>query len=67
MSHLVLASKFSLPPTVYFVRGTYASYELGAEASVIISNALDEVRLLSGKWSVYEQVQSCLYGQLVAI
>lgn len=49
LSHLVLASKFSLPPTLHFVRGTYASYELGAEASMIISNALDEVRLLSGE------------------
>jgi hypothetical protein len=49
LSHLVLASKFSLPPTVHFVKGSYASYELGAEASIIISNALDQVRLLSSE------------------
>jgi hypothetical protein len=49
LSHLVIASKFSLPPTVHFVRGNMASYELGAQASNIISNALEEVRLLSGE------------------
>ena len=43
LSHLVLTSKFLLPPTAHFVKGTYALYELGAKASVIISNALDKV------------------------
>ena len=47
--HLVLPSKFSMPPTVHFVRKSYTSYELGVEASIIISNALDQARILNGE------------------
>jgi hypothetical protein len=35
-SHLVLASKISLPPTTYMVKGAYATYELSNDAISVI-------------------------------
>jgi hypothetical protein len=45
-SHLVLASKFSLPPTTLMVRKTYATYELFSEAISLIMVALKATQLL---------------------
>jgi hypothetical protein len=36
-SHLILASKFSMPPTSHIVKGKYASYELLLKVMDIIS------------------------------
>jgi hypothetical protein len=43
---LVLASKFSFPPTTYMVRGTHATFELSTEAISVIMAALGTTWLL---------------------
>jgi hypothetical protein len=45
-SHLVLASKFSLPPIAHGIKGSYASYELDGSVIDIISDTLDQIKLL---------------------
>ncbi len=45
-NHLVLASKFSLPPTIHIVRGMYATYELSNEAMSIIMVTIEDTQLL---------------------
>jgi hypothetical protein len=45
-SHLVLASKFSLPPTLHSVKGKYVTYELTHEVAYVILDALEVVNLL---------------------
>jgi hypothetical protein len=45
-SHLILASKFSMPPACHVVKGNYATYELTNEITKVILEALDAVRLL---------------------
>jgi hypothetical protein len=42
-SHLVLASKFSLPPTTHGIKCSYASYELDSSVINIIYDTLDQV------------------------
>jgi hypothetical protein len=44
--HLVIASEFFIPPTLYFVKGWLTSYESSKENIDNISNALEQVRLL---------------------
>lgn len=43
---LFLVSKFSLPPTIHIVRGTYATYELSNEAISVIMDVLEDTQLL---------------------
>jgi hypothetical protein len=43
---LFLASKFSLPPTIHIVRGTYATYELSNESISVIMDILEDTQLL---------------------
>jgi hypothetical protein len=43
---LVLASKFSMPPTSHVVKGNYATYELTDEVIGVILEASELVRLL---------------------
>jgi hypothetical protein len=45
-SHLVLASKFFLPPTAHGIKGSYASYELDGYVINIIFDTFDQVELL---------------------
>ncbi len=45
-SHLMLASKFSLPPIADGVKGNYASYELDGNVIDLIYEPLDQVELL---------------------
>jgi hypothetical protein len=45
-NHLILTSKFSLPPTTHIVRGTYATYELSNEAISVIMVAVEDTQLL---------------------
>jgi hypothetical protein len=44
-SHLILASKFPMPPTSHIVKGRYVSYKLSMEVVDIISNALEVAKL----------------------
>jgi hypothetical protein len=46
LSCSVVASKFSMPPTLHFVRGSLATYELSVEAFQQISDAVDKGILL---------------------
>jgi hypothetical protein len=39
-AHLVLASKFSMPPTQHSVKGSHVTYELKHEVLHVISDAL---------------------------
>jgi len=45
-SHLILASKFSMPPTLHVVKRNYATYELTHDVEKVILQALDAFRLL---------------------
>lgn len=45
-SHLVLASKFIMPPTAHTMKGIGSSFELKPNVLKIILNATEEVRLL---------------------
>jgi hypothetical protein len=45
-SHLILASKFSMPPTSHFVKGRYVTYELIAKVVEVIMEALKSINLL---------------------
>lgn len=40
-SHLILASKFSMPPTSHIMKGKYASYELLPQVIDIVANAIE--------------------------
>jgi hypothetical protein len=44
--HLILASKFSMPPTTHAMKGNYATYEHVNEVADIILGALEDLRLL---------------------
>ncbi len=46
-SHLVLVSKFSMPPTHHVVKGSYATYELTNEVINVILGTLEVVWLLN--------------------
>jgi len=46
-SRLILASKFSLPPTNHMVKGSYATYELKNNVAEIILEALEAFQLLN--------------------
>jgi hypothetical protein len=39
-SHLVVASKFTMPPTTHAVRGSLCTYELSSEVLVIIHESI---------------------------
>jgi hypothetical protein len=45
-SHLILASKFSMPPTLHVVKGNYATYELTHDVEEVILEALEAFKLL---------------------
>jgi hypothetical protein len=45
-SHLILASKISLPPTSHMVKGSYATYEPKDDVIEIILDALEAFQLL---------------------
>jgi hypothetical protein len=45
-SHLILASKFSMPPTCHAMKGNYATYEFTQVVIEVISEALEDVKLL---------------------
>jgi hypothetical protein len=45
-THVVLTSKFSMPPTLHAVKGRFASYELKLDVKDIIEDALSAVVLL---------------------
>jgi hypothetical protein len=45
-SHLILASKFFMPPTLHVVKGNYATYELTHDVEKVILKAFDAFRLL---------------------
>jgi hypothetical protein len=45
-SHLILASKFSMLPTLHFVKCNYATYELTHDVEEVILEAFDVFRLL---------------------
>jgi hypothetical protein len=44
--HVVLTSKFSMPPTLYLVKGRFSSYELKVDEKDIIEDALQVAMLL---------------------
>jgi hypothetical protein len=45
-THVVLTSKFSMPPTLHPVKGRFASYELKVDVRDIIEDVLQAVMLL---------------------
>jgi hypothetical protein len=45
-SHLILASKFSMPPTCHVVKGDDATYEFTQVVTEVILEALEDVKLL---------------------
>jgi hypothetical protein len=45
-SHLILASKFSMPPTSHIMKGKYASYELLLKVMDIILDVIKAIELL---------------------
>jgi hypothetical protein len=45
-THVVLTSKFSMPPTLYAVKDQFASYELKLNVKDIIEDALSAAMLL---------------------
>jgi hypothetical protein len=45
-NQLVLASKFSLPPTTDMAKGAYATYELSNDAISVIMAAVEDTQLL---------------------
>jgi len=40
-SHLILVSKFNMPPTIHFVKGSYVTYEFTNEVAKVIVEVLD--------------------------
>jgi hypothetical protein len=47
-SHLVCASKFTMPPTSHNIRGSYPTFELLIETLQLIKKALEDLRLING-------------------
>jgi hypothetical protein len=45
-SHLILASKFSMPPITHVVKGNYVTYELTNGVSEVILKVLKTFKLL---------------------
>jgi hypothetical protein len=45
-SHLILASKFSMPPISHSMKGRYEIYELIIEVAKVIVEALEAINLL---------------------
>jgi hypothetical protein len=45
-THVVLTSKFSMPPTLFAVKDQFASYELKLNVKDIIEDALSAAMLL---------------------
>jgi hypothetical protein len=47
-SHLVCATKFTMPPTSHNVRGNYPTFELPNDILQLIEEALKDLRLYNG-------------------
>jgi hypothetical protein len=47
-SHLVCASKFTMPPTSHNIHGSYPTFELLIETLQLIEEALEDLRLING-------------------
>jgi len=47
LSHLIITSKFPMPPTIHLVRGNLTTYELFKEVLGIIEEGLEAFRLFN--------------------
>jgi hypothetical protein len=45
-SHIVVASKFSIPPTALAIRNSFTTYELSKEVLRIIKQSIEVFKLL---------------------